>query len=91
MSRLAIAGFALTFAGLIGLLSAELIGTAHAGRDADKAYLFAVSSGPALFLVRQGATDHGDGMARQVACGHLFAVGELRLGLQCRKHIKGSI
>lgn len=91
MNRLAVAGLALTLAGVIGLLSAELIGTAHAGRDAGKAYLFAVSSGPALFLVRQGGSGNGDAVSRQMACGRLFAVGELQLGLQCRQHLKSGI
>ena len=91
MSRLAIAGVALSVSGLIGLLSLELIGTAHAARQADKGYLVAISNGPALFLVRNGASGGDAGTARQLACGRLFAVGELRLGLQCRHHVRSGI
>jgi len=85
MNHLVFAGFALTFSALIGLLSMELIGTAHAARDAGKSYLVAVSNGPALFLVRHGSTMGPHITAPHLSCGRLVAVGELRLGLHCRQ------
>ncbi len=91
MNHIAVAGVAMTFAGLVGLLSLELIGTAHAGRDADRAYLVAVSSGPALYLVRHGTSGAATSPARQLTCGRLLAVGEFRLGLQCQQHVRGGI
>lgn len=91
MSHLAVAGIAMTFASLVGLLTMELIGTAHAGREADKAYLVAVSSGPALYLVRHGTSGVPHAQARQLTCGRLLAVGEFRLGLQCQQHVRGGI
>ena len=84
MNHLLFAGFALTFSSLIGYLSLELIGTAHAARDAENAYLIAVSSGPALYLVRHGTSVGGNASARQMTCGRLVTVGELQLGLHCR-------
>ncbi len=91
MSHLAVAGIAMTFASLVGLLTMELIGTAHAGREAEKAYLVAVSSGPALYLVRHGTSGVPHVQARQLTCGRLLAVGEFRLGLQCQQHVRGGI
>lgn len=85
MNHLVVAGFALTSSALIGFLSLELIGTAHAARDAENAYLIAVSSGPALYLVRHGASIDATAPARQMSCGRLVTVGDLRLGLHCRR------
>ncbi len=87
MNHLVVAGFALTFSALIGFLSLELIGTAHAARDAENAYLIAVSSGPALYLVRHGTSVDAAASARQMTCGRLVSVGDLRLGLHCRRAV----
>jgi hypothetical protein len=90
MGQMAAAGIAMTFAALVGLLSVELIGTAQAGRDGDRAYLVAVSSGPALYLVRHGTSGFPNTQSRQLTCGRLLAVGEFRLGLQCQHHVRGG-
>lgn len=77
MDRLALTGFALAAAGAIGLLAAELVGTAHAGRPGDTAYLVAVSSGSTLRLVpRSQRTLLESGAATLVNNAHAAAAGE---------------
>lgn len=94
MDRLAIIGLAFLTAGAAGMLSFELIGTAHASRDAEKAYLVAVSSGSALRLMQHNpassrrvaplAVTQTDATSRRLACVRLVELADITLGFRCR-------
>lgn len=93
MDRLALAGLCLATIGTAGLLSVELIATAHAGRSSDKTYLVAVSNGSALRLLVQ-PRDAGRVASvpfgrpgpheQQLSCERVVGVADLSLGYRCR-------
>lgn len=88
MDRLALSGLAIATVGLIGLLSAELVSTAHAGRGGERSYLVAVSQGSALTLMRDRSAQTTSATealgTRRLACARLVSVSDLSLGFNCR-------
>ena len=85
MRGMALTGIGLVAASLIGLLSAELVTTAHAGRSQPKSYLLAVSAGPtlvleqALDLAEPGAAE----AVRRLRCDMVWRMYATSIGLRC--------
>ena len=89
MDRIAITGLALAIAGAVGIIAAETIGTAHAGRTTDKVFLVAVSSGSALRLMPQRsaavpAMPAISANERRLDCARVVEVTAVSLGFRCR-------
>jgi len=81
LQRSAFAGLALVTAGLMGLLSAETVATAHAGRTSVKSYLVAISVGNGS---RQLATAPAAQAGRTLVCRGVLGFSTLSIGYDCR-------
>ncbi len=92
MDRTALTGLALATAGAIGLLSAELIGTAHAGRNGDKTYLVAVSGGSGLLMMTRSRDSRQPPASaavlepgnRRLSCARMVDMADVAVGFRCR-------
>lgn len=89
MDRIALTGLVLAIAGAGGIIAAETIGTAHAGRTTDKVFLVAVSNGSALRLLPQRtatppAVPALGGSERRLDCARVVEVTSVSLGFRCR-------
>lgn len=91
MNRLAMTGLALAVGGAIGLLSLEMVGTAYAGRSADRDYLVAVGvAAPVKFVAMPAMAERTDvvtGRSRVLVCrGGVLGFGALSVGYRCGTH-----
>lgn len=91
MDRLALTGLAVALAGALALLAGELIGTAHAGRPAERTYLMALSGGSSLQLVARSAEQRRtiplattQPATRHLTCTRILEVTSVSLGFKCR-------
>jgi hypothetical protein len=89
MERTGWCGVTLVVAAVTCLVASEIIGAAHASRDDNKHYTFAVSSGSRLIIQPRGYTV-GAGSAAQPSgeildCRRVLLVGDVRLGYGCRR------
>jgi hypothetical protein len=92
MDRLALSGIGLATAGLVGILSAEIVGTAYAGRPAERTYFAAASFGSSLRLMPLGSDTTrlagADAMRETtagLACSRVVDAGGLKLGIYCTR------
>ena len=90
MDRLALTGLALAVGGAIGLLSLEMIGTAYAGRPAERDYLVAVGvAAPVKLVTMPSSADRSAAAARNrvlVCRGGVLGFGALSVGYRCGPH-----
>jgi len=85
MGRTLVLGWALAIAGAIGVLSSELVSTAHAGGTARRDYLLAISSGEALALRRSADAQYSQPrQAATLTCAGLVDMGVVSIGFQCQ-------
>lgn len=91
MNRLGLFGVALSVAGAIGVLSLELIGTAHASRQAGRHYLLAISSGDALRLITArpdldgGRVLIGSNTDGLLMCAEVVDLSAVSIGYRCSR------
>ena len=83
LTGMALTGMALVAAGVLGLMSADVVAPAHAGRAMPKSYLLAVSRGPALELRVSAPARSGVGIDRWLSCGSVWRWNDVSVGIRC--------